>query len=412
MKRAFIVIGIDDNPQPRFTEEVQECIRQGYIFSGGTRHYEIVRTLLPAGHEWINITVPLDAVLSRYDRCFAENRGPIVIFASGDPLFFGFANTLMREMPDAELRLYPFFNSLQLLAHRIPMRYDDMRIVSLTGRPWQGLDEAVMEHTAKIGVLTDRHHTPTAIAAHLLTYNYIYYNMYIGEHLGNDQCRERVRKLTLEQAAQTEFECPNSLILQADRVPPRPFGLPDDRFELLDGRSRMITKMPIRLLTLQALDLPSRHVFWDIGFCTGSVSIEARLQFPHLQVFAFEIRPECERLMDINSRRFGTPGIHTFMGDFLKADINQLPAPDAVFIGGHGGQLKEILRKIKEVLSPGGYIVFNSVSSESRTMFEEAIHAVGMQLCPPRHIGLDDYNPITIMKAVSSSDIARPTGKK
>ena len=54
----------------------------------------------------------------------------------------------------------------------------------------------------------------------------------------------------------------------------------------------MITKAPIRLLTLQALELNRRRVFWDIGFCTGSVSIEARLQFPHLAVISSEIRPE------------------------------------------------------------------------------------------------------------------------
>ena len=68
----------------------------------------------------------------------------------------------------------------------------------------------------------------------------------------------------------------------------------DEEFTLLDHRERMITKMPIRLLSLQALDLPLRHTLWDIGFCTGSVSIEAKLQFPHLHIEAFEIRQECD----------------------------------------------------------------------------------------------------------------------
>ena len=98
------------------------------------------------------------------------------------------------------------------------------------------------------------------------------------------------------------------------------FGIPDEAFELLDGRARMITKAPIRLLTLSALELNRRTSFWDIGFCTGSVSIEARLQFPHLHVTSFEIRPEGKRLMEINSRRFGTPGITTVIGDFLETD--------------------------------------------------------------------------------------------
>lgn len=89
----------------------------------------------------------------------------------------------------------------------------------------------------------------------------------------------------------------------------------------------MITKAPVRLLTLQALALNRRRVFWDVGFCTGSVSIEARLQFPHLTVVSFEVRAEGEELMNINSHRFGTPGITAITGDFLQTATDALPAP-------------------------------------------------------------------------------------
>lgn len=131
----------------------------------------------------------------------------------------------------------------------------------------------------------------------------------------------------------------------------------------------MITKAPIRLLTLQALELNRRRVFWDIGFCTGSVSIEARLQFPHLAVISFEIRPEGKELMDTNSRRFGAPGITAVTGDFLHTDLTPFARPDAVFIGGHGGHLEEMIEKVKQVLHPEGCIVFNSVSAESKEAF-------------------------------------------
>ena len=185
-------------------------------------------------------------------------------------------------------------------------------------------------------------------------------------------------------------------------VHPRPFGIPDEKFEHLDGRTRMITKAPIRLLTLQALELNRRRVLWDIGFCTGSVSIEARLQFPHLTVIAFEIRPEGEKLMDTNTRRFGVPGIKAIIGDFLEKEIDQLPHPDAVFIGGHGGHLQEMLMRIKSILQPGGCVVFNSVSVESKKAFIEGIQIAGLVLQPSLQITLNDYNPIEIMKATLS----------
>ena len=100
----FIVIGITDNPHPFFPPEVMNIIKNGKVFSGGKRHHEIVASLLPADAEWIDITVPLEAVFDAYQRSPRFSEGyPIIVFASGDPLFFGFANTIQRKMPEAEI---------------------------------------------------------------------------------------------------------------------------------------------------------------------------------------------------------------------------------------------------------------------------------------------------------------------
>ena len=467
--RTCDIIGISDNRNQWFPPEVLQVIQGGHVFSGGRRHHELVAPLLPADAVWIDITVPLVNVFKQYE--VVEH---VVIFASGDPLFFGFANTVQREMPEAEIRLFPSFNSLQMLAHRLLLPYHDLRVVSLTGRPWPEFDRALIERAPKIGVLTDREHTPAAIARRMLDYGYTYYTMHIGEHLGNPDL-ERVTTLSIAEAAPRTFASPNCLLLctstptspalpnhprlstptspslpnypllsvgsgSATAISPlRPFGLPDSSFALLDGREKMITKMPIRLLTLQALDLPRRHVLWDIGFCTGSVSIEARLLFPHLHVVAFEIRPECEALIRQNARRHGAPGIEVHMGDFcalcndVAAPVSHpdaayatvpigsptgllpsFPAPDAIFIGGHGGKLREIMTQAASALLPGGVIVMNSVTStvvdrltghrpSSRQLFDEACVHLGLQQEAPIHIQLDDYNPIEILKATKAS---------
>lgn len=396
----FIVIGITDNPKPFFPPEVMEIIQSGKVFSGGKRHHEIVAELLPADAQWIDITVPLDSVFEQYQ---IVNRQSIIVFASGDPLFFGFANTIKRKLPEAEIAVYPAFNSLQMLAHRLVMPYHDMRIVSLTGRPWSEFDKALIEHSEKIGILTDREHTPAAIAQRITDYGYTYYNMSVGEHLGNPSL-EKVTTLSLEEAATTEFTMPNCVILASSLLPlPSPFGIPDSEFTLLDGREKMITKMPIRLLTLQALELPKHRVFWDIGFCTGSVSIEARLQFPHLHIESFEIRPECESIIKENARKFGAPGINIHIGDFLETDITTLPRPDAVFIGGHGGNLKEIMAKVLTVLDDDGIIVMNSVKApkvitDSHKLWDEACQELRLHQVPPMRIVIDEHHPIEILR--------------
>ena len=101
---TFIVIGISDAPEPYFTPEVLDIIQQGRVFSGGKRHHEIVASLLPADAQWIDITTPLDAVFEKYNSLRSlslsrstegrllpsgRKKGEIIVFASGDPLFFG-----------------------------------------------------------------------------------------------------------------------------------------------------------------------------------------------------------------------------------------------------------------------------------------------------------------------------------
>ena len=78
-RQRFVILGMSDDPHPFFPPAAMTAIASGKVFSGGKRHHEIVRGLLPADAEWIDITVPLDDVFARY-REFEE----IVVFASGE----------------------------------------------------------------------------------------------------------------------------------------------------------------------------------------------------------------------------------------------------------------------------------------------------------------------------------------
>lgn len=389
----FKVIGISDNPEQELSKGALEVIAGGRVFSGGKRHYELMKSRLPQGAQWIEITVPLSDVFKRYN-----GHKEIVVFASGDPLFYGFAATLQREFPDAGIEVYPWFSSLQMLAHRMLLPYQDMRAVSLTGRAWKEFENALIRGEKLIGVLTDRTRTPRAIAAMMQEYGYDNYSITIGECMGNPDY-EKVTLMTIAQAMFYDAQQPNCLILQQTEIRGRLFGIPEERFELLDGRVNMITKMPIRMATLAALDLGQHRSFWDIGFCTGSVSIEARLQFPHLDITAFEIRPQGRDLLLTNSRRFGAPGINGVIADFMEIDPKLYPAPDAVFIGGHGGHLADMLEQINSVLQPDGVIVFNSVSDESAAAFREGIECIGRRVTGCTRMTVDEHNPILIMKA-------------
>lgn len=389
MNKCYI-IGLSDSHRLCLTPEVMKIISTGRVFSGGMRHHEIIASMLPTRYVWINITIPITDVLEKY-----KHHDELVIFASGDPLFYGFANTVKRSFPEVQMKVFPTFNSLQLLAHKLNLAYNDMYTASLTGRPWNRLDEALIRGERLIGCLTDKNKTPHEIWQRMHTYGYDNYEMYVGENLGNEE------KESIEQYNPAKgYSTPNCIILEQRKLIRQNIGIPDEAFHLLDGRSRMITKMPVRMASLSALQLAEKKSFWDIGFCTGSVSIEAKLAYPHLKVTAFEIRNEGKELMLANSRKFHAPGIDARIGDFCNMDISDCPLPDAVFIGGYGGKMKEVLIKVKNVLSHSGCIVFNSVSETSKDSFFSITRELGMTTEILHTITVDGNNPITIMRAI------------
>ena len=95
--------------------------------------------------------------------------------------------------------------------------------------------------------------------------------------------------------------------------------------------------------------------------------------------------------------------INIHIGDFLETDLSALPRPDAVFIGGHGGKLKEMMAKVLTVLAPDGIIVMNSVKApkvltDSHLLWDEACQELGLQQEPPTKIILNENHPIEILK--------------
>jgi len=390
---VFEVIGIG-NKKFEPAKQQLELIQKHYVFSGGHRHFELVKHLLPDEHQWLLIKAPLESLFENYQ----NTDETILVFASGDPLFYGISNTLQTKYPDAQVNTYPYFNAIQLLIHRININSNQLKTISVHGRSWQALDEVLIQQESLIGVLTDAEKSPPAIAKRLLDYGYDNYSICIGEVLEGEH--EQVRQMDLQDAIHQTFHPLNCVILQKKTHRNISFGIEDDLFEGLDGRPNMITKMPVRLCSLHALALQSRAILWDIGFCTGSLSIEAKLRFPQLEIHAFEKRTECMQLIANNQRKFGVPGINAYRGDIFKFDFTLISKPDAVFIGGHGGRLNELMHKIDQYISTGGIIVMNAVQQNSIDEFIATATALNWKLIEPLKLKVNSHNEIAILKAI------------
>ena len=392
--RHYTVVGLPNTTPVELPAEVSRLVAAHTVFSGGWRHHKLVKGLLPRPHTWVPISGDMPALFAEYKTV----KAPILVFASGDPLFFGIVRTIQTHDAAASVAVYPSFNSVQRLCAKIGQPYEQVRPTSVHGRSWQQLDEAALHYEPLIAVLTDGVRTPGAIAQRLLDYNFSHYEMLVGEDL--DGPHERLGCYTLAEAAQADFLPLNCVLLRQTSPPTRRWGLDDAAFVGLLGRPGMITKKAIRLLSLAQLGLAGKRVFWDVGFCTGSVAIEARRLFPQLTVVAFEQRPECAAILDANARQLSAPGIAVVMGDFFAQDLAALPVPDAVFVGGHGGRLPELLARLDALLPPGGTVVLNAVLQQSHDQFLAQAHALGWQLpAPPQRVQLDQHNPIWVLTA-------------
>ena len=389
------IIGINGETT-EFSSEVMKIIQKGKNFAGGKRHKNIISELLPGESNWFDIVAPLDRLFEK----ISKMPNNWVVFASGDPLFFGIGNTLKQQFPKATITVYPTFNSLQLLAHRFKLAYGNFRTISLTGREWHEFDKALIQGVDKMGVLTDRNKTPKIIAERMLHYNYNNYIIYYGEHMGSKQ--EKVKKLSLREALTFKAQHPNCLFLEkTNRYMPQK-GISERDFITLPNRPNMITKLPIRITTLAYMELHSKKVLWDIGACTGSMSVDAKLHYPHLAIHAFEVRNEATEIINKNSQRFQTPGITIHPGDFLHVEKEELHSPDCVFLGGHNNQIEAILKEIDQYLLPQSIIAFNAVKESNSQRFAKWCKASLYHLKQTHTITVNEHNKVKLLIAQKS----------
>ncbi|ALU74680.1 hypothetical protein AUW17_05085 [Tenacibaculum dicentrarchi] len=387
----FHLIGISNHPTPKLNDDVLNLIQESTVFSGGKRHYQLVKSYLPENHTWIEISGKMDFLINQYKKIDTT----IVVFASGDPFFYGFGNTLQRLLPNAKLKATPYFNSIQLLCHKTQTNYNTLKSVSVHGRDWSALDEALINRNKLIGVLTDAKKTPSEIAKRLLKYGFDNYSITVGEAL--DGNNEHIETLDLATCTKKLHDHLNCVLLKQITSKEKPFGIADDAFIPLPNRANMITKMPIRLSTINALQLQNKTVFWDIGACTGSVAVEAKQQYPHLKIVAFEKRTVCQDIIQQNTERFSTPGITIIIDDFFNLNLAEFQIPDVVFIGGHGGRLNELIHLIHQ-LNPKARIVTNAVKQNSTNIFIKELTTLNYTI-NTSVIQVNEHNKISIHSA-------------
>lgn len=121
-----------------------------------------------------------------------------------------------------------------------------------------------------------------------------------------------------------------------------------------------ITKEEVRAISLNKLELLNAKTFIDVGAGTGSVSIEAGYSYPNLKVIAIERNDDAIDLVKQNKEKFNLDNVEIIKA-YAPVELDKDIKADAIFLGGTGKKLEEIIEWSKDLLVDGGRLVANFI---------------------------------------------------
>ena len=153
-------------------------------------------------------------------------------------------------------------------------------------------------------------------------------------------------------------------------------GIPDEDFERTEDVP--ITKEEARVIQISKARLSEGDTIYDIGCGSGSITVEAGLQIGKMgKIYAVDIDPKAIELTKKNLAKFGVSNADLILSD-AKQKIPDLPLADAIFVGGTGGDTKDIITLCNDKLKPGARIVIGVILIETLYSVLDVIYKLGL----------------------------------
>lgn len=340
------IIGLGEDGPEGLSPASRAALAAATTVFGGPRHLALA-ACGQRGQPW---PVPFDPT-----PVLAFRGQPTVILASGDPFWFGAGGSLMTHLQPGDWVSHPAPSTFQLAANRLGWRLEEVLTLGLHAAPFSRLRPVLGRNVRAICTLRDGA-AAKELAAWLAANGHPNARLAVLECLGGP--RERIT----QGLPGDEITAPVSVAIEAvDPGLPRASGLPDALFQH-DGQ---ITKRPVRALTLSALAPRPGETLWDIGAGSGSIGIEWLLA-GGARVEALEADPARAARARGNVASFGLGHRHRLTEASAPEGLSDLPAPDAVFVG--GGASETVLTALWDLTPPGTRLVMNAVTLETEAL--------------------------------------------
>lgn len=359
------LIGMGSGQPENLTLQGLAALRQADLILGARR----LLAVLPAGcTENRAAAYRPDEVADLLQTSGAENA---VLVYSGDTGFYSGASSMMEKLEalGVRARVLPGLSSIQLLAAALGRPWQGWNLVSAHGRTCDPVAECMQGRPTFF--LTGGSEDPATLCAQLAAEGFGDVQAVVGQCLGTPE--EKIFRGSVKELAAGRFNSLSVLLVEAAEVLPRRApGLPDEVFERGDVP---MTKQEVRAAVLAKLAVRPEDILWDVGAGTGSVSVELALAAPRGRVYAVECRPEGCALIKANREKFRTRNLVLVEG-LAPAALSDLPAPDAVFIGGSRGSLAAIVDAALEK-NPDARICVSAIALETLSAAVAALTAKG-----------------------------------
>lgn len=359
------LIGMGSGQPENLTLQGLAALRQADLILGARR----LLAVLPAGcTENRAAAYRPDEVAELLQTSGAENA---VLVYSGDTGFYSGASSMLEKLEalGVRARVLPGLSSIQLLAAALGRPWQEWNLVSAHGRTCDPVAECMQGRPTFF--LTGGSEDPATLCAQLAAEGFGDVQGVVGQCLGTPE--EKLFRGSVKELAAGRFNSLSVLLVEAAEVLPRRApGLPDEAFERGDVP---MTKQEVRASVLAKLAVRPEDILWDVGAGTGSVSVELALAAPRGRVYAVECRPEGCALIKANREKFRTRNLVLVEG-LAPAALSDLPAPDAVFIGGSKGSLAAIVDAALDK-NPDARICVSAIALETLSAAVTALTAKG-----------------------------------
>ncbi|NMM13989.1 MAG: precorrin-6y C5,15-methyltransferase (decarboxylating) subunit CbiE [Rhodoferax sp.] len=383
------IVGVLDDGVNSLGQSALAHLQQAQLVIGGARTLQLFAAQISPDAQQRDLTGALSQV-PEWIRAAQAAGQRVVVLATGDPLCHGIAAYLASRLCIEAIEVLPNVSTLQLACARLGLPWQDMKFSSVHSKdagdwvagsdPGHGLYALlrdIRQHD-RLAVLTSPLNTPDRIARMLVTEGLADdFEMAVAERLCQPEERV-VSGLSIAAAASIPFADPNVVLLWRTtlRAPQVLFGLPDASFEQRHPEKGLITKNEVRAVSLARMQLRADSVVWDIGAGSGSVGLEAARLCRQGHVYAIEKNVDDSAIVQRNRLAMGISN-HTLVHGKAPEGLAAWADPDAVFIGGSGGELAGLIALILQRLKPGGWLVMNFVTLENLGTAVETLKTLG-----------------------------------